>query len=117
MIVWRGKGILVLLSAGLAALITFGLLGSVLNISPYNIANHTGKDSMRIGATIFLLATLINSLTLLIPFLKDKPDEFVTRPDGSRVRISYTGSFFYIPRKIWSFLFGAIALVLLILSF
>lgn len=117
MIVWRGKGILTLFAPGLAALTTFGLLGKLLKIQPYANEFHRGKDTMIIGATIMLLAALYNYLSTIAPGLKDRPNEVVTRQDGSRAVINHAGSFMFIPRKIWTIIFALIGLGLLVASF
>lgn len=117
MVFWRGKGLLALLVVPIAAFITFGFLGGVLQLSPYANANHRGGETAQIGATIMILSAIFNYLTTIAPVLKDKPDEIVTREDGSRVKYDHTGSFMFIPRKFWTLIYGVIGIGLLVVAF
>lgn len=117
MIIWRGKGIFSLLSIPLAMLITVGFLGQVLQIEPFSRDYRSQKETLLVGATLFILAAILNTIFLYIPGLKDKLDQIVTKADGSKMRISYRGSLFFIPRKIWSIIFAVLSLGLFIASF
>lgn len=114
MIFWKGKGLLVLVSAGLAAFFVFGFLGGILQMQPYANEHHTGNETMIIGATIMGIAAVFNTAMLHIPYLKDREDEVYYYNDGRPpTKISHKGTFMFLPRASWTGVFAIIGAILI----
>lgn len=109
MIIWRGKGLLVIASVIIAAVITTSFF-PLLNL------DMTYKTPYRIqGLTTTLLAALLNYL-LTKKFISTKVRVFIDEETGERIPIKDGSHLFFIPNRYWTWIIVIIGLLLTFVS-
>lgn len=107
MIIWRGKGGLVVLSAFLGIYITtliFGLL-------PIDTSYRAGYILQ--GIVGVALSALINYL-FTKKFVSEKLKSFIDEETGERILVKDGSSLFFIPNKYWTWIILVIGIMIVI---
>lgn len=110
MIVWRGKGLLVVLAFGISAVLSnvfFQLFG-------LELANHFDSDILLLMLGVF--AAVFNYLFSKF-FISTEERIYIDEATGERVVYRDRSSFMFIPNRFWTWIFLIVALVLVIMPY
>ncbi|MGY3777678.1 hypothetical protein [Isobaculum melis] len=107
MIIWRGKGGLVVLSVFLGVYITTVIFG-LLPVDTSYRAGYILQGIVGVG-----LATLFNYL-FTKKFVSDTLKTFIDEETGERIQIKDGSSLFFIPNKYWTWLILTIGIFIVI---
>lgn len=104
MIIWRGKGTLVILSLVIGIGITNVFLGNFIG----NLSDRTYSVLETLVSTVLISGS---NYLLTKKFVSDKVQFLVDEETGERVHLKDSSSLFFIPNKYWTWIILVIGLI------
>ena len=110
MIVWRGKGLLVVLALFIG--------GAVSNLAIYVLQfNATNRVHGFLMGIMFSLFTAATNYLLTKKFVSDEVRYLIDEETGQRIAYRDSSSFMFIPNRYWTWIFLGLSLIPLLVSF